>query len=201
MTPYPRHQITAVVLAGGRARRMGGQDKGLVELNGKPMVEYVLSIVEAQAGAIVINANRSLDRYAHYGYPVIADELSDFQGPLAGMASCMARAATSYILTAPCDSPLLPEDLGPRLYEALIRGHADIAVAYDGARMQPVFSLLKRDLRGSLIAFLTEGERKIDLWYARHRMVKADFADRPETFLNINTPQECAALSKRLAAS
>jgi molybdenum cofactor guanylyltransferase len=198
-TPYPRHEITGVILAGGRARRMGGQDKGLIELDGKPMVEHVLAILKPQVSGIVINANRSLDRYARYGHPVISDELSDFQGPLAGIASCMTHIVTPYILTAPCDSPLLPEDLGLRLCHALIGTQADIAVAHDGDRMQPVFSLLKRDLRLSLIAFLEEGERKIDRWYARHKLALADFADRPDTFLNINTPQERAALTERLA--
>lgn len=198
MALYPYNEITAVVLAGGRARRMGGQDKGLVEVNGRPMVDHVLAILKPQAGAIVINANRSLDRYARYGYPVVSDELSNFQGPLAGIASCMGHVATPYILTAPCDSPLLPPDLGPRLYEAFIEAQADIAVAHDGARMQPVFSLLNRELRASLFTFLSEGERKIDRWFARHKVALADFADRPDVFLNINTPQERAVLAKLL---
>jgi molybdenum cofactor guanylyltransferase len=199
VTTYPRGKITGVILAGGRAQRMGGQDKGLVDVNGKPMVEHVLAILKPQAGAVVINANRSLYRYARFGHPVISDELSDFQGPLAGIASVMTNVDTPYILSAPCDSPLLPEDLGPRLYLALTLGEADIAMAHDGTRMQPVFALLRRDLRSSLFAFLKEGERKIDRWYARHRIAVADFADRPEAFLNINTPQECAALAERLA--
>lgn len=198
MIAYPRNDITGVILAGGRARRMGGQDKGLVELNGRPMIEYALEIVRAQTGTLVINANRNLDDYARYGYPVVSDNLSDFQGPLAGIASCMMRIKTPYLLTAPCDSPLLPGDLGPRLHQALVREQADIAVAHSGERVQPVFSLLKQELIASLLDFLKAGERKMDRWYARHRTTLADFADCPDTFLNVNTPQECATLAERL---
>ncbi|HKF93602.1 MAG TPA: molybdenum cofactor guanylyltransferase MobA [Gammaproteobacteria bacterium] len=197
-TSYSRSEVTAAVLAGGRARRMGGQDKGFIHLNGKPMVEYVLAALKPQAGVIVINANRSHDRYARYGYPVISDELSDFQGPLAGIVSCLANLATPYLLTVPCDSPLLPDDLGLRLYQALIHEQAELAVAYNGERLQPVFSLLRRELLESLLDFLEQGERKIDRWYARHKVARADFTDCPDAFLNINTEQERAVLAKRL---
>jgi molybdenum cofactor guanylyltransferase len=197
-TSYSRSEVTGAVLAGGRARRMGGQDKGFIDLNGKPMVEYVLTVLKPQAGVIVINANRSRDRYARYGYPVISDELSDFQGPLAGIVSCLANLATPYLLTVPCDSPLLPNDLGPRLYQALTHEQAELAVAYNGERLQPVFALLKRELLESLLDFLEQGERKIDRWYARHEVAQADFTECPDAFLNINTEQERAALAKRL---
>lgn len=197
-TPYPYSEITGAVLAGGRARRMGGQDKGFIDLNGKPMVEYVLAILKPQAGAIVINANRSLERFANYGYPVITDQLGDFQGPLAGIASCLANIATPYLLTAPCDSPLLPHDLGSKLHQTLVFEQAELAVAHNGDRLQPVFSLLRRELLKSLLDFLAQGERKIDRWYAQHRIACADFSDRPDAFLNINTEQERAALAERL---
>ena len=198
MTPYPRIEITGTILAGGRAQRMGGQDKGFIDLNGKPMVEYVLAILKPQTAAIVINANRSLDRYARYGYPIVIDDLGDFQGPLAGFASCLANVVTPYLLTVPCDSPLLPNDLGPRLYQALLYEQAELAVAYSGDRLQPVFSLLRRELLGSLRDFLEHGERKIDRWYARHKVARADFTDRPDAFLNINTEQERAVLAEML---
>jgi molybdopterin-guanine dinucleotide biosynthesis protein A len=113
----------------------------------------------------------------------------------------MAMVGTPYLLTVPCDSPLLPDDLGPRLHRALTRAGADIAVADDGTRMQPVFSLLKGSLRGSLVKFLEEGERKIDRWYSRHKIASADFADCPDAFLNINTPEDREALALRLANS
>ncbi len=200
-TSYPRTDVTGLVLAGGRAQRMGGQDKGLVEVNGRPMVEYVLAVLRPQVSRIVINANRNQDRYAAYGCEVLADELSGFQGPLAGIATALASSTSTYLLIAPCDSPLLPVDLGPRLHQALVAQGADIAAAHDGARLQPVFSLLRSELLDSLRSFLAAGERKIDRWYACHVLAVADFADQPDAFLNINTPQERAALALRLAAS
>lgn len=198
MPTYPRNDITGLILAGGRASRMGGEDKGLIEVNTRPMIDYVLAALKPQADSILINANRNLERYAGYGYRVVSDELTDFQGPLAGIATAMARSESAYLLVAPCDSPLVPEDLGARLYDALADANAEIAVAHDGARMQPVFSLLKRDLLASLLAFLEQGERKIDRWYARHSVALADFTHRPDTFLNINTPEDRRALAERL---
>ena len=183
-------EITAVILAGGRGRRMGGKDKGLVDLNGAPLIEYTLSAVSPQVGRLVINANRNIEEYQRYGFPVVSDTMADYQGPLAGFASAMAAAETEYIVTIPCDSPLLPDDLVQRLVQALNREDAELAVAHDGHRLQPVFALIQVSLLPSLLQFLQRGDRKIDLWYAQHKMAKADFSDIPETFLNINTPAD-----------
>ncbi|MEA3303396.1 MAG: molybdenum cofactor guanylyltransferase MobA [Pseudomonadota bacterium] len=181
-------EITAVILAGGRGRRMGGKDKGLVVVNNLPLIEHVISAVSPQAGQLVINANRNIEEYQHYGFPVVSDTMADYQGPLAGFASTMAAAETDYIVTIPCDSPLLPADLVQRLVDALQNEDAELAVAHDGERLQPVFALIRVSLLPSLLDFLQRGDRKIDLWYAQHKMAKADFSDIPETFLNINTP-------------
>jgi len=181
-------EITVVILAGGRGRRMGGKDKGLVKFNGSPLIEHVLSAVSTQAGQLIINANRNLEEYRHYGFPVVSDTMADYQGPLAGFASSMAAANTDFIVTIPCDSPLPPADLVQRLVDALQDEDAELAVAHDGNRLQPVFALIKVSLLPSLQEFLRRGDRKIDLWYAQHKMAKADFSDIPETFLNINTP-------------
>lgn len=189
-----REQITGVVLAGGKARRMGGLDKGLAELAGKPLIAWVLEGLAPQVGAILISANRNLDAYRRLGYPVVADDLTDFQGPLAGLASGMAVAATPWILTVPCDGPRVPPDLVSRLAAALDHESAEIAVATDGLRMQPVYALIPVDLARSLNAFLSEGERKIDRWYARHRVALADFSHRPGAFANVNAPEDRARL-------
>lgn len=181
-------EITAVILAGGRGRRMGGRDKGLVEINGVPLIEHALSAVAPQVGKVIINANRNSEEYRRYGIPVVSDTMTDYQGPLAGFASTMAAAETPLILTIPCDSPLLPPDLVQRLVLALQSENAELAVAHDGERLQPVFALIRVELLPSLQQFLDRGERKIDLWYAEHRMARADFSDIPEIFLNINTP-------------
>lgn len=193
--------ITAVILAGGEARRMGGQDKGLIELGGRPMIEYVLDNLKPQVSGIIINANRNHDIYRGYGYPVIADERSGYHGPLAGMASCMQVIETALMLTVPCDSPYLPTDLVARLYMKLLEDAADISVAHTGERMQPVFSLLKRSLYDSLRAYLDQGERKIDKWYAKHALTTVDFSDKPETFININSPEDIINIKPGLISS
>lgn len=195
----PTADVTGVVLAGGRARRMGGRDKGLVELAGRPMVDYVLEALRPQVAATLINANRSHEHYAAYGCEVVADSFGDFSGPLAGMASAMGHAATDFIVTVPCDTPLLPACLAERLCRALEADAADLAVAHDGERMQPVFALLRVALLPDLRRALAAGERKIDRWYAAHRVALADFSDRPEAFVNVNSPEELEAVGARLA--
>ncbi len=195
-----RPSITAVILAGGKARRMGGQDKGLVELAGQPLIEHVIARIKPQAGQILINANRNTERYARYGYPVVGDSLSDFQGPLAGFLAAMQQVESDFIVTIPCDGPCLPDDLVSRLYTAQQAAQAEIAVAHDGQRMQPVYALISTRLQQSLNNFLTSGERKIDGWYARHNTVTADFSDAPDTFLNINTLEERDQFKQRTTA-
>lgn len=196
MNKIEKDQVTAVILAGGMGRRMGGRDKGQVELQGHPLIEYVLNAIRPQVKTILINANRHQDDYASYGYPVLADRLEGYQGPLAGFASGMQAAATSYIVTVPCDGPLLANDLVRRLCTALTRDGAEIAVAHDGDRLQPVYALIPTSLQPSLEAFLATGNRKIDQWYACHTIALADFSDSPGTFRNINTPQDHNNLQK-----
>lgn len=193
-----RHNITGVILAGGRGSRMGGEDKGLVLLNGRSMVEHVKARLQPQVSELVISANRNQELYAVLGTPVVPDLLSDYQGPLAGIASSLTIATTPYVVTVPCDSPLLGPDLVVRLAQALERDDADIAVAHDGERTHPVFLLLKRALLPSLLAFLEAGERKIDRWFARHRVATADFSDCPDAFINVNDPDERRAVEARL---
>jgi molybdenum cofactor guanylyltransferase len=192
-------EITAVILAGGKARRMGGEDKGLVDLGGRPMIEYVIEAIRPQVDTLTINANRNLERYEAYGFHVVTDMMGDYFGPLVGMASAMQVTDTPCLLTVPCDSPLLREDLASRLYAALLREDAELSVVHDGERMQPVFALLRTDLLSSLLAYLGAGGRKIDTWYNQHKVALADFSMFPDMFLNINTPEDQTALSRRLA--
>jgi molybdenum cofactor guanylyltransferase len=126
--------------------------------------------------------------------------MDGFQGPLAGMASGMQAARTKYIVTVPCDSPLISEGLVRRLHEAMERENADISSAHDGERTHPVFALIRCDLLPDLIEFLNTGERKIDLWYSRHRLAIAYFNDTPNSFLNVNSPEERADLENKLVA-
>ncbi len=193
--------ITGVILAGGEARRMGGGDKGLVELRGKPLVEHALAALSPQVNTVIINANRNRERYAAYGHPVIADSRQGFQGPLAGMLSCIEAAGTEFIVSVPCDSPLLPDDLVARLFRQLSEEEADISVAHNGDRMQPVFTLMPTSLASSMQAFLDGGGRKIDRWFEQHKLAVTDFSDKPECFRNINNPAELAQMEAQLNGS
>ena len=193
--------ITAVILAGGMARRMGGQDKGLIELNGRPMIEHIIEALKPQVDSIVINANRNLEQYRQYGYPVVEDIIGDYFGPLVGMASGLQACSSDRILTVPCDSPFVPPVLADKLNAALIEQGADLSVANDSERMQPVFAMLRRYLLPSLLAYLDDGGRKIDTWYAEHKMALADFSDWPDAFININTPEDKTVVEEKISAS
>jgi molybdopterin-guanine dinucleotide biosynthesis protein A len=199
----PSGGVTGLVLAGGQARRMGGDDKGLIELAGRPMIDHALAALAPQVDALLVNANRHLERYrelaAPYAAEVVSDTLADYQGPLAGIARGLATCTTDWLACVPCDSPLIATDLVARLEAARRAADAEIAVAFC-ERLQPVFALLPRALLPSLEAYLEAGERKIDRWYRRHRVAEVDFADRPEQFLNVNTPQQHAELARTLAA-
>ncbi len=191
-------EITGLVLAGGRARRMGGEDKGLIPLAGRALVEHVLDALRPQVSELLINANRNQARYAGFGAAVVADTHDGFLGPLAGMAAGLAAAATPLLVCVPCDSPCLPPDLVARLAGRLHAADADLAVAHDGERLQPVFVLLRVSLRARLEQYLASGERKIDRWYAGLACEQVDFSDAPEAFRNVNTPEERDALEALL---
>ncbi|MBM3364682.1 MAG: molybdenum cofactor guanylyltransferase [Betaproteobacteria bacterium] len=189
--------ITAVILAGGLARRMGGVDKGLQLLHGQPMVQQVLHRLQPQVGQALISANRHLDDYERLGVPVCSDSISGYAGPLAGIHAAMLVIDTPYLLSAPCDSPLLPIDLVSRLSSALAEHQADAAVVVtgDGNQQQrhPVFLLLRSDLRSSLEQYLNQGQRKVDDWLASLNCVEVPFDDEG-AFVNLNTPEDIQVL-------
>ena len=196
--------ITALILAGGRGSRMGGVDKGLQNFNGIPLALHTLTRLQmgAHVGPIIVNANRNLAAYESLGATVWPDSVPDYAGPLAGFLTGLERCETPYLVTAPCDTPLLPLDLVPRLAQALARDQAQIAMAAapepgrDGVaatRAQPVFCLLRADLLESLNDFIQRGGRKIDAWTALHDTVVVPFdqpGDDPHAFFNANTLAE-----------
>lgn len=188
-----RGDVTGIVLAGGMGRRMGGVDKGLVLLDGRPMVEHVLARLSAQVGTVIINANQNIERYAAFGCAVCPDAIGGFAGPLAGLHAGLTQAATSHVVTVPCDSPFLPLDLVARLAAGMAGAAAQIAVAKTFAQPHPVFALVSRDVLAHLTAFLTAGGRKIDAWYATLAVVEVAFDDEADAFRNINTAEELAA--------
>ena len=189
--------ITGIVLAGGQGRRMGSVDKGLVALDGRPLVTHVLERFAPQVGALIINANRNADRYAAFGHPVVPDVFEGFAGPLAGLHAGLAAASTPYVATCPCDSPFLPHDLIARLAGACEAAPIDVAVARTFAQPHPVFSLVRRAVLPHLEAFLRNGGRKIDAWYATLHIAEVAFDDEADAFRNINTAAELAANASR----
>ena len=196
MTTIYNEIVTGVILAGGKARRMGGCDKGLVEINDQPMIKYVIDALKPQVKDILINANRNTEQYEKFGYTVITDQLEDYQGPLAGIAAAMDVAKTKFICTCPCDGPLLAKDLVSHLCSAL-DGDVEIAVAHDGKRMQPVYALIDCALHRSLMNYLDHGERKIDKWFNQHKCIEVDFSAKQDCFININTLDDKAAIASK----
>ena len=184
-----KNNITTVILSGGRSSRMQGEDKGLILLNDKPLISYVVDVVDDRAGRLLISANRNIDAYQQYG-EVIRDELTDFQGPLAGIAKAMAEADTPYLLILPCDSPLVNEILVDRLIQCMADKDMDICVADDGSHIHPTFAIMKTSLKDNLLAFLDSGERKLGLWIEQNNFQKVDFSDQPKVFINLNNPQD-----------
>ncbi|WP_070971475.1 molybdenum cofactor guanylyltransferase MobA [Vibrio sonorensis] len=181
-------QISWVILAGGRASRMNGIDKGLVELNGKPLIEHVLSRLATQTDRIFINANRNADIYGQYG-EVFADNISDYPGPLGGIHAALNYCDSDWVGFVPCDSPFISLDLVQR-FSQQATDELDILVAHDGEYQQPVFTLYHKRVLAKLTAFLERGDRKIILLYKECRTHYVDFSDDKPCFINLNTLQE-----------
>jgi len=169
---------------------MGGVDKGLQLLNGRPMAARVLARLAPQVDEVLINANQNLERYALLGCRVVPDQLGGFAGPLAGLHCGLSEARNDLVATVPCDSPFLPEDLVARLAAPLQDAHVDLAVARTGTQPHPVFCLARRRLLPHLSAFLQSGGRKIDAWYTTLKVVEVAFDDEAAAFSNINTAEE-----------
>jgi len=192
--------ITGLILAGGRAQRMGGIDKGLIPFLGQPLIASAIARLQGQVSGILINANRNITKYATYGYPVIIDETPDFSGPLAGFSAGLKACKTPYLLTAPCDSPLLPVNLGAQL--AIEMERDDFQLVYASSKeadgtvwAQPVFCLMRVDLIDSLNLFLESGNLKIDRWFKELHSSTVIF-ENANAFANINTPEELKALEE-----
>jgi molybdopterin-guanine dinucleotide biosynthesis protein A len=185
-------KVSGVVLAGGLGRRMGGTDKGLQELQGRPLAAWVAERLAPQVDELFINANQNLDRYRAFGYRIEPDRVSGFAGPLAGLHAALSAASHPLVATAPCDSPFLPADLVARLYAGLFAAGADLAVARSGDRLHPVFCLCRQSLLPSLADYLACGERKVERWCSSVGAVEVAFDDLAAAFENINTRDDLA---------
>lgn len=188
--------ISGIVLAGGQGKRMGGRDKGWVPFLGQAMISHVLQRLSPQVDEILISANRELEQYAQLGYPVIQDAISGFAGPLAGLHAGLQQASHPYVLTVPCDSPLLPPQLAQKLMNGLIERDADLAYAKTGQQTHPVFCLCRRSLLPSLEQYLTSGGRKVGDWMDTLDTIAVSFTDQSLAFANINTPEELHKLEQ-----
>lgn len=198
MRPAPpgREKISALVLAGGQGRRMGGADKGLLTLHGQPLIAWVLEAVAPQAEEVLISANRNLDVYREYGYPVLPDDTPESLGPLAGLARALASAAHPLVLCVPCDTPFLPGDLAARLHGALDEHQAQIAIAATDDHVHRAVCLCRRDLLPGLTQFLAGGGRRMGAWQESLKSVEVHFNDA-QGFRNFNTPQALNEFSEQ----
>lgn len=187
----------AVVLAGGLARRMNHQDKGLILYQGKPLVSYAISAAEQVVDDIIISANRHLEQYRCFNWSVLTDQTNSFDGPLAGILTAMRATHADVLLVLPCDCPLVTAAHLRHLISTRMTNNADIAVAFDGERVHPVFLALKTDLQDHLASYLASGQRKVENWLKLHHYVRADFSGQSELFININSIAELNALESQ----
>jgi molybdopterin-guanine dinucleotide biosynthesis protein A len=191
--------ISSIILSGGRATRMGGVDKGFVQLQQKPLIQHVIDRLRPQVDEIIINANREIEQYLALGYPVLLDGTPDFIGPLAGVYLGLKHAQHDYVLTTPCDSPLLPLDLASRLLASSLENNADIAVATSNGDTHPVFCLCKKSVLKNLEEYLVNGGRKVSAWQKSQKYIEVDFSDYNDAFVNLNTLEDLAALELKMS--
>lgn len=194
-------RLTLLILAGGQATRMGGRDKGLIEYAGRPLIEHVLDKARPLADSILISANRNLERYTAYGYPVLSDHRTDYVGPLAGIERGLETCSTEYLWVLPCDAPAFSDELLNRLTQACEIAEIPAAVPDDGNFQHATFVLLRADTLDSLRAYLASGQRKVQQWLATLPAVQVDCSDHPEWFANINTPADLARCGLALSES
>jgi molybdopterin-guanine dinucleotide biosynthesis protein A len=189
-------KVAGVILAGGRALRMNKQDKGLMNFKGRPMVSYALAALTPVVDYVFINANRNIDQYRQFGKPVISDQTDSFDGPLAGVLTAMIHADADLLVVMPCDSPLIKTQHLQKMLSVRAENNADVAVAFDGIRMHPVFLVIKTILQTSLQDYLACDQRKVAAWLAQQNLVQVDFSNEPEIFSNINTMEELSVLEE-----
>ena len=188
--------ITVLILCGGGSRRMGGEDKGLIDFNGKPMILYSIQALSRHFSDILVSANNNIDRYESLGYPVIQDCIND-AGPLSGIYSALQNTDKSRLLITTCDTPLIDIEIAKRLIQSNAETNADIHVAHDGAHRQMLHALLNlrnTELTASLANYL-EKDRSVKGWYRELNVIEVDCSDLAQHFSNINTPEDLVKAS------
>jgi molybdenum cofactor guanylyltransferase len=198
-------KIAGVLLAGGQSQRMGGGDKNLRLLGGKPVLAHVIERAKPQVDALVLNANGDPQRFASFGLPVIADSVTGFAGPLAGVLAGLDWAAKNLpeaelVASFATDAPFFPRDLVSRLAVALEEGGFDLACAQSNGQAHPVFGLWPVSLREALREALAGGMRKVDRWTERYKLVEVEFLAEPvDPFFNANRPEDLAEAERLVA--
>ena len=183
-----------MVLAGGLGRRMGGVEKGLIALRGRPLLAHVIDRLRPQVDELLLNANREIQRYEVFGLPVVGDVIEGCVGPLAGLHAGLVHATHDLVLSVPCDAPSLPGDLAPRLLARMESEGAELAIARSRGRIHPVFCLCRRALAADLEGYLEGGGRAVRTWVESRRHAIEDFDDEPAAFENINTIEDVRRL-------
>jgi molybdenum cofactor guanylyltransferase len=182
--------ITGLILAGGRARRMNGQDKGLLQLAGVSLIERCVASLSPQVNRLLISANRNIADYEQLGFPVLQDSVGDYQGPLAGLQRALEMSPEMPVQVVPCDAPLFSKHLVDRLFKAHQDNGGITAVPHDGTRLQPLFALFPPAALISLNEYLATGQRKVESWVISLPHTVVDFSDKADSFLNINTEED-----------
>jgi len=189
---------SAIILSGGRSTRMNGEDKGLILFQSKPLIQHVISRLIPQTDEILISANREIQVYETFGYPVLQDTNNRFLGPLAGFLLGLTHAKQDYVLTVPCDSPLLPLNLAQKLFDGMTETNSDIAIANSDGITHPVFCLMKKSLLPSLQTFMSKGELKVGAWQKSQRYCEVEFSNCGNAFVNLNSINELRELELTL---
>lgn len=190
--------VSAVVLAGGQARRLGGGDKGLLQLDTRPLAAWVVSRLQGKAAEVLINANRNLGEYAAMGCTVVPDTLPGFLGPLAGLLAAARTARQEWLLSVPCDIPFVPLNLVAQLHDFARDSQTPLVRVADETGTHFAVMLLHHDLIADMENFVLDGGRQVQTWQARHPHDTLFFGDDPYAFLNINTASDLKT-AERLA--
>tara|TARA_B100000686_G_C16806728_1_gene991629 strand:- start:8022 stop:8633 length:612 start_codon:yes stop_codon:yes gene_type:complete len=191
-----KKQVTTLILAGGKSTRMDGQDKGLLNVEGKYIINYIINIAEKYSKKIIVNVNRNFEKYEAMGLVICKDVLDDFQGPLAGIYSGLMMIDTEYMITLPCDGPFIRDIFFKKMISS--DNNADINVAHDGKRIQPVYCMIKKSVTNNLEGFLKTDQRKIDKWFENNITNLIDFSQYNEMFVNINDKNELEKYKKQI---
>ena len=189
MKNISKRDISAVILAGGQASRMGGKDKGLILFNQKPLIHYGVNVVSQSVDSIWVSANRNLDLYQEFG-KVVVDELSDYQGPLAGISAVLSQVSTKYLLIIPCDGPYISAILLKRLSHEMLKNQAKLCVASENGHLHPTFALVDTSMKVKLDQYLKSGQRKLGQFFKENNAIEVDFSDFPQLFVNFNSPED-----------